>query len=143
MLADALEVSMHDSYPLAVRVRRKVHYRGGFALSLTWISTMAWILLTIAGALEICWAVALKYSDGFSRPVPASIAIVSFVASMVLLALAVRRLPIGTAYAVWTGIGAVGTALLGVYVLGETLNLVQMASIALIVGGIVGLKVLG
>jgi len=104
---------------------------------------MAWVLLTIAGALEICWALALKYSDGLSRSVPATIAIVSFVVSMVLLALAVKRLPVGTAYAVWTGIGAVGTALLGVYVLGETLTLVQMGSIGLIVCGIVGLKAIG
>jgi quaternary ammonium compound-resistance protein SugE len=119
---------------------------GGAAVVLscpTWILTMPWILLTIAGVLEICWAVALKYSDGLSRPLPAIVAIVSFVASMGLLALALRKLPVGTAYAVWTGIGAVGTALLGVYLLGEVLTVAQMVSIALIVAGIVGLKVLG
>lgn len=100
----------------------------------------AWIMLGAAGLLEIIWAVGLKYADGFTKPVPSTITIVAMIASMWLLAQAARELPIGTAYAVWTGIGAVGAALLGMMLLGESANAVRLACIGLIVAGIVGLK---
>lgn len=100
----------------------------------------AWIMLGAAGLLEIVWAVGLKYADGFTRPLASTITIAAMVASMWLLAQAARDLPIGTAYAVWTGIGAVGAALLGMMLLGESANLVRLGCIALIVAGIVGLK---
>lgn len=100
----------------------------------------AWFLLLLAGALEIVWALALKYSEGFTKPAPTAVTIAAMAASMYLLALAARALPIGTAYAVWTGIGAVGVALLGIVLFSESANLMRLACIALIVAGIVGLK---
>lgn len=100
----------------------------------------AWLMLLLAGLLEIVWAVGLKYADGFSKPWPSAITIAAMAASMYLLALAARTLPIGTAYAVWTGIGAVGAALLGMMLFSESANLARLACIALIVAGIVGLK---
>ena len=103
---------------------------------------MAWVWLTLAGLLEIVWAVGLKYTDGFTRLVPSSITIGAMVASVYFLALAVRTIPIGTGYAVWTGIGAVGVAILGIVLFGESRDALRLASIALIVLGIVGLKVL-
>jgi quaternary ammonium compound-resistance protein SugE len=101
----------------------------------------AWIMLAAAGALEIVWAIGLKYADGFTKPVPSAITISAMVASMWLLAQAARTLPIGTAYAVWTGIGAVGAALLGMMLFSESANAMRLGCIALIVIGIVGLKV--
>lgn len=101
---------------------------------------MAWILLFIAGLLEMGWAVGLKYTEGFTRLWPTVGTAVSLVLSMVLLGLAVRSLPIGTAYAVWTGIGAVGTAVLGIVLLGDPANAGRLVCIGLIVAGIVGLK---
>jgi len=103
---------------------------------------MAWALLFLAGLFEIGWAIGLKYTDGFTRPWPTTWTVLAMVASVVLLALAVRTLPIGTAYAVWTGIGAAGTVLLGIYLFGEPATALRLACIALIVAGIVGLKVL-
>ena len=103
---------------------------------------MAWITLVIAGLLEIIWAIGLKYTQGFTRAVPSVITIAAMIASMGLLGLAVRTLPIGTAYAVWTGIGTVGTALLGMVLFGEPAGALRLLCIAAIVGGIVGLKVL-
>jgi quaternary ammonium compound-resistance protein SugE len=102
---------------------------------------MAWVLLVIAGLLEIGWAVGLKASGGLTRPWPAAATLAAMVASMWLLAIAVRTLPVGTAYAVWTGIGTVGTALIGIAVLGEPATLVRLACIALILAGITGLKI--
>jgi quaternary ammonium compound-resistance protein SugE len=102
---------------------------------------MAWIWLTAAGLLEIVWAVGLKYTDGFSKPVPSAITLAAMAASMLLLALAVRTIPIGTGYAVWTGIGAVGVAVVGMFLFDESRDLLRIASILLIVAGIVGLKV--
>ena len=99
-----------------------------------------WTLLLVAGLLEIGWAVGLKYTEGFTRPGATAATLAAMVASMGLLGLAVRDLPVGTAYAVWTGIGAVGTATLGVLLLGEPATPMRVISIALIVGGIVGLK---
>jgi quaternary ammonium compound-resistance protein SugE len=101
---------------------------------------MAWIYLLIAGLFEIGWAVGLKYTEGFTRLWPSVWTVVALVVSMALLALAVKELPIGTAYAVWTGVGAVGTALLGIVLFGEPRDLPRLLCIALIVAGILGLK---
>jgi len=101
----------------------------------------AWITLAVAGLLEIIWAIGLKYADGFTKPVPSAITIMAMIASMWLLAQAARTLPIGTAYAVWTGIGAVGAALLGIMLFSESPNVMRLACIGLIVAGIIGLKV--
>ena len=100
----------------------------------------AWLLLFLAGLFEIVWAIGLKYADGFTKPVPSAITIAAMIVSMYLLALAARTLPIGTAYAVWTGIGAVGAALLGMMLFSESANAMRLACIVLIVAGIVGLK---
>ncbi|WP_414707383.1 quaternary ammonium compound efflux SMR transporter SugE [Rhodopirellula sp. UBA1907] len=101
---------------------------------------MAWGYLLIAGLLEIGWAVGLKYTDGFSRPVPTVITIVIMIASFFTLSLALREIPLGTGYAVWTGIGAVGTAIAGMILFGESKDAIRLACIAVIVAGIVGLK---
>jgi quaternary ammonium compound-resistance protein SugE len=100
----------------------------------------SWIVLIVAGVLEVCWAVGLKYTEGFTRLWPTVGTAVALVASMALLGLAVKSLPVGTAYAVWVGVGAVGTAILGMVLLGESANAARLASIGLIVAGIVGLK---
>ena len=101
---------------------------------------MAWIILLLAGLLEIAWAVGLRVSDGLTRLVPAVLTIAAMIASMALLAVAVRALPLGTAYAVWTGIGAVGTVVLGIALFGESVSPIRLGCIALIVIGILGLK---
>ncbi len=103
----------------------------------------AWILLLVAGLFEIVWALGLKYSDGFSRLAPSLLVVVAAAASFWLLALAMRTLPAGTAYAVWTGIGAAGTALLGMLLLGEPVNAPRLLCIAMIVAGVLGLKFAG
>ena len=100
---------------------------------------MSWTLLVVAGLFEIAWAIGLQYSDGLTKPVPTLGTAVAVLASMVLLAKAVQDLPIGTAYAVWTGIGAVGTATLGVVLFDEPASVARVGFIALIVVGIVGL----
>lgn len=100
---------------------------------------MSWYLLILAGLFEVGWAIGLEYSEGFSKPLPTFGTAVAIVVSMVLLAQAVRDLPIGTAYAVWTGIGAVGTASLGVVLFDEPATLLRGAFIGLIVVGITGL----
>jgi quaternary ammonium compound-resistance protein SugE len=101
---------------------------------------MAWLLLLIAGLLEVGWAVGLKYTEGFTRLVPSVLTLVSMAASVGMLGLALKTLPIGTAYAVWTGIGAVGTAILGIALFGDPVGIARLACIGLIVAGIVGLK---
>jgi quaternary ammonium compound-resistance protein SugE len=101
---------------------------------------MAWTYLVLAGLLEIGWAIGLKYTEGFTRLVPSILTGLSMVASVVLLGLALKTLPVGTGYAVWTGIGTVGTALLGIYLLGEPTTAMRLACIGLIVAGILGLK---
>lgn len=101
---------------------------------------MSWIVLFIAGLLEVVWAVGLKYTHGFSRLVPSVITIVAMVASMALLSWAMKTLPVGTAYAVWTGIGAVGAAVTGIVLLGESASAMRIASLVCIVIGIIGLK---
>lgn len=104
---------------------------------------MAWLLLVVAGLLESGWAIALKQSAGFSRLLPSVVFVVLGGASLLLLALALRSLPVGTAYAVWTGIGAAGTAVLGIVLLGEPAQALRLASIGLIVAGVVGLNLAG
>ena len=111
---------------------------GGFPSSLV---TMAWIYLCIAGLLEVGWAVGLKYTEGWTRLWPSVLTIVTMIASMYCLALAVRVIPLGTGYAIWTGIGAVGTALCGVVLFAESASPARLACIALIVVGVIGLKV--
>ncbi|PWE56507.1 QacE family quaternary ammonium compound efflux SMR transporter [Metarhizobium album] len=101
---------------------------------------MAWFLLFLAGVLEIGWAIGLKYTDGFTRPIPTALTAASMVASVVLLGIAVRTLPLGTAYAIWTGIGTVGTVILGIVLFSEPATAVRLACIALIIAGIAGLK---
>ena len=102
---------------------------------------MSWIVLLIAGLLEVVWAIGLKYTHGFSRLVPSVITIVAMIVSMALLSWAMKSLPVGTAYAVWTGIGAVGAAITGILLLGESASPMRIASLALIVVGIIGLKI--
>lgn len=101
---------------------------------------MAWIYLSVAGVLEIVWAIGLKYTEGFTRPLASTITLAAMAASMWCLALALKEIPIGTGYAVWVGIGAVGTAVLGIVLFGESAAWPRLACIALILAGIVGLK---
>ncbi|KGM31599.1 quaternary ammonium compound efflux SMR transporter SugE [Inquilinus limosus] len=101
---------------------------------------MAWVILIIAGLFEIGWAVGLKYTEGFTRLVPSVATAAAMIVSLLLLGLALKDLPIGTAYAVWTGVGAVGTAILGIWLFGDPANFARLACIGLIVAGIVGLK---
>ena len=101
---------------------------------------MAWLLLFVAGLLEVGWAVGLNYTEGFTRLVPSVLTLISMTASVGMLALALKELPMGTAYAVWTGIGAVGTAALGMYLFGDPATVARITCIGLIVAGIAGLK---
>jgi quaternary ammonium compound-resistance protein SugE len=101
---------------------------------------MAWVILFFAGLFEVGWAIGLKYTDGFTKPVPTVLTVLSIIVSMALLGLALKSLPVGTAYAVWTGIGSVGTAILGIVLLGEPAAVARIVCIGLIVCGIVGLK---
>jgi quaternary ammonium compound-resistance protein SugE len=103
---------------------------------------IAWTMLIAAGLLEVGWAIGLKYADGFTKPVPTLLTIAAMIASMGLLGLAARTLPIGTAYAVWTGIGTVGAALLGMLLLGEAATVQRLFCLGLIISGIIGLKLL-
>ncbi|MGO3413862.1 MAG: quaternary ammonium compound efflux SMR transporter SugE [Kluyvera intermedia] len=102
---------------------------------------MPWLILFVAGLLEVVWAVGLKYTHGFSRLVPSVITVVAMVVSMAMLSWVMKSLPVGTAYAVWTGIGAVGAAITGILLLGESASPMRIASLALIVLGIIGLKI--
>jgi|TARA_R110002111_G_scaffold32798_2_gene65919 quaternary ammonium compound-resistance protein SugE len=101
---------------------------------------MSWVMLLVAGLLEISWAIGLKYTDGFSKLWPTVGTVFSLVTSFLLLGLALKTLPVGTAYAIWVGIGAVGTALLGILLFGESADTLKLVSIGLICAGIVGLK---
>lgn len=102
--------------------------------------TTSWILLGIAGLLEVVWAIGLKYTEGFSKLAPSIITIAAMIASVWLLALALKGIPVGTGYAVWTGIGAVGTAILGIVLFNEAATIARLACIGMIVAGIFGLK---
>lgn len=101
---------------------------------------MAWIILFIAGLLEVVWAIGLKYTHGFTRLTPSILTIIAMIASFLLLANAMKTLPVGTAYAVWTGIGAVGASITGILLLGESVSPVRVISLCLIIAGIIGLK---
>ncbi|WP_070886669.1 quaternary ammonium compound efflux SMR transporter SugE [Pseudomonas argentinensis] len=101
---------------------------------------MSWIILFFAGLFEVGWAVGLKYTDGFTRPLPAVLTVAAMLVSLGLLGLAMRELPLGTAYAIWTGIGAVGTVIAGIILFGESMALVRLVSVALIICGLIGLK---
>ncbi|KAB0701394.1 quaternary ammonium compound efflux SMR transporter SugE [Pseudomonas aeruginosa] len=101
---------------------------------------MSWIILFFAGLFEVGWAVGLKYTEGFSKPLPTVLMALAMLVSLGLLGLAMKHLPLGTAYAVWTGVGAVGTVIAGIVLFGESMALLRLASVALIVCGLVGLK---
>src|SRR5436305_11987231 len=103
---------------------------------------MAWVILVVAGLMEVGWAVGLKYTEGFTRLWPSVATVSAMVVSMALLGLAVRTLPLGTAYAVWTGIGTVGTVIIGMLLFGEPGSFVRLACVFLIVSGIIGLKLI-
>jgi len=104
---------------------------------------MPWTLLFLAGLFEVAWAVGLKYTDGFTKVVPTTLTVAAMVASIVLLGLAVKQLPVGTAYAVWTGIGTLGTVILGIVLLGDSAAPLRLLCLGLIVAGIAGLKLTG
>ncbi|QGZ31841.1 quaternary ammonium compound efflux SMR transporter SugE [Stutzerimonas stutzeri] len=101
---------------------------------------MSWIVLFLAGLFEIGWAIGLKFTEGFSRPIPTALTILAMLISVALLGLAMKQLPLGTAYAIWTGIGAVGTVIAGIILFGETLSLLRVGSVLLICIGLAGLK---
>src|SRR5919202_1764819 len=103
-------------------------------------SVMAWVILFLAGLLEVGWAVGLKFTAGFTRPLPTALTAASMVASLGLLGLSLKALPLGTAYAIWTGVGTLGTAILGIVLFGEAASAARLVCIGLIVVGIVGLK---
>lgn len=102
---------------------------------------MAWLLLVVAGLFEVGWAIGLKYTDGFTRLWPTIGTVLAMVVSLGLLGIAMKSLPVGTSYAVWVGVGAVGTAVLGIVLLGEVVNAGRLVSLGLIIAGIVGLKI--
>ncbi|MFP0198885.1 MULTISPECIES: quaternary ammonium compound efflux SMR transporter SugE [Pseudomonas] len=102
---------------------------------------MSWIILFFAGLFEVGWAVGLKFTDGFTRPLPTVLTVAAMAISLGLLGLAMKELPLGTAYAIWTGVGAVGTVIAGIILFGESMALIRLASVALIVTGLIGLKV--
>ena len=101
---------------------------------------MAWMLLVLAGLFEVGWAIGLKYTHGFTKPLPTIGTVAAMVISLWLLGIAMKSLPVGTAYAVWVGVGAVGTAIFGIVLLGESAHAGRLVSLGLIVAGIVGLK---
>lgn len=102
---------------------------------------MSWVILFFAGLFEVGWAIGLKYTDGFSKPLPTALTIAAMAVSLGLLGLSMKELPLGTAYAIWTGVGAVGTVIAGIILFGESMALVRLVSVALIICGLVGLKV--
>lgn len=104
---------------------------------------MKWLLLLVAGIFEVSWAVSMKMSDGFSKLLPTLITIVGYILSAVFLSLALKKLPLGTAYAMWTGFGIVGTSVLGIFLFHEALSIGQVLCILLIITGVAGLKILG
>lgn len=102
---------------------------------------MAWLILFIAGLFEVGWAIGLKYSDGFTKPVASTLTIAAMVISVVMLGIAMKTLPVGTAYSVWVGIGAIGTVILSILLFDEPTGVLRMVSVGLIVAGVVGLKI--
>ncbi len=109
---------------------------------MTWESIMHWIVLLLAGLLEVVWAVGLKYTEGFTKLLPSAVTLAAMAGSVILLGLALRALPLGTAYAIWTGIGTVGTVIWGIMMLNEPASVARLVCIAMIVLGIAGLKIL-
>ncbi len=103
---------------------------------------MSWIMLLLAGIFEVTWAIAMKYSDGFTVLIPSIITVVGYILSAIFLAIALRQLPLGTAYAMWTGFGIVGTSVLGIFLFQEKLSLPQIICVLMIIVGIIGLKLL-
>ncbi len=101
---------------------------------------MKWFLLIIAGLFEVCWAIGLKYSQGFTKLIPSVLTIIGMIASFYFLSLALKHLPLGTAYAIWTGIGTIGTVLFGIVLFKEPVDIIRLVCIGFIVAGIVGLK---
>ena len=101
---------------------------------------MKWLVLVIAGIFEVWWAVGLKYSEGFTKLVPSVLTVIGMIASFYFLSLALKELPLGTAYAIWTGIGTIGTVILGVFLFKEPIDFVRLVCIGFIVAGIIGLK---
>lgn len=101
---------------------------------------MSWIILLLAGLFEVGWAIGLKYTEGFTRPLPTLLTVSAMLVSLGLLGLAMKELPLGTAYAIWTGVGAIGTVIAGIILFGESIALMRLASVALIVTGLIGLK---
>ena len=101
---------------------------------------MAWAILVLAGLFEVGWAIGLKYTEGFTRLWPTAWTVLSMIVSLGLLGIAMKTLPVGTAYSVWVGVGAVGTAILGIVLLGEPANAARLTSVAFIIAGIIGLK---
>lgn len=104
---------------------------------------MAWTYLFVAGVLEMGWAIGLKYTEGWTKIGPSILTVIGMIASFYFLSLALRTLPVGTAYAVWTGIGAVGTAILGIVIFGESRDLLKIVFLLMIVGGVAGLRFVG
>lgn len=102
---------------------------------------MSWIILFLAGLFEIAWAIGLKYSEGFTKLTPSIITIITMFISFYLLSLALKSLPLGTAYAIWVGIGTIGTVIAGIFLFGEPMNLIRVVSILFILLGIIGLKI--
>ena len=102
---------------------------------------MSWLILLLAGLFEVAWAIGLKYTDGFTRPLPTLLTLSAIIVSLALLSLAMKGLPLGTAYAIWTGIGAIGTLIAGIILFGEPITLLRMISAALIICGLIGLKI--
>jgi quaternary ammonium compound-resistance protein SugE len=101
---------------------------------------MSWIILFFAGLFEVGWAVGLKYTEGFSRPLPTALTVAAMLVSLGLLGVAMKELPLGTAYAIWTGVGAVGTVIAGIILFGESAALFRLVSVGLILCGLAGLK---
>lgn len=101
---------------------------------------MSWVILFLAGLFEIGWAIGLKFTDGFTRPLPTALTVAAMLVSLGLLGLAMKELPLGTAYAIWTGVGAVGTVIAGIILFGESTSLFRLGSVLLICIGLVGLK---
>jgi quaternary ammonium compound-resistance protein SugE len=132
------ETIIHAMQHGAGTTRSPSFFRGRPRMSGAFI--MAWVILFIAGLFEVAWAIGLKYTDGFSKLWPSVGTAAAMLISVVLLGLAMRTLPVGTAYAVWTGIGAVGTVILGIVLFGDPANAARLACVALIVAGILGLK---
>ncbi len=103
---------------------------------------MEWIILLLAGIFEVTWAIAMKYADGFTHAVPSIITVIGYIASAIFLSMALKKLPLGTAYAMWTGFGIVGTSILGIVLFHESLSIPQICCVLMIVMGIAGLKLL-